>query len=97
VTASVIALIPMSIFIFTTFCVRQTVRPWSRSSQERGLATLERITPQVVTVQFDQVEGVQENASVIVAVANAIERSDAIVITGNRVPVDDAGARAQTG
>jgi len=31
------------------------------------------------------------------AVANAIERSDAAVITGNRLPVDDAGARAQAG
>jgi hypothetical protein len=29
------------------------------------------------------------------AVANAIERGDAIAIKGNRLPVDDAGARAQ--
>jgi hypothetical protein len=33
----------------------------------------------------------------MVAVANAIERSDPVVITGNRVPVDDAGARTQAG
>jgi hypothetical protein len=33
----------------------------------------------------------------MVAVANAIERSDAVVITGNRLPIDDAGARAQAG
>jgi hypothetical protein len=31
------------------------------------------------------------------AVANAIEQSDAVVITGNRLAVDDAGARAQAG
>ena len=33
----------------------------------------------------------------MVAVANAIKQSDAIVITGNRLAVDDAGARAQAG
>jgi hypothetical protein len=33
----------------------------------------------------------------MVAVANTIEQSDAVVITGNCFPVDDAGARAQAG
>jgi hypothetical protein len=33
----------------------------------------------------------------MVAVACAIERSDAVVITGNRLAIDDAGARAQAG
>jgi hypothetical protein len=33
----------------------------------------------------------------MLSVANAIEGSDAIVITGNRFAVDDAGARAQAG
>jgi hypothetical protein len=33
----------------------------------------------------------------MVAVANAIEQSDAVVITGNRLAVDDAGARAEAG
>ena len=44
-----------------------------------------------------RVEGIQENAFVMVAVANAIEQRDAVVITGNRLPVDDARARAQPG
>jgi len=64
---------------------------------KRGLATLQRIRSEIVTVQFDQVEGVQENAFVMVPVANAIEQRDAVVITGNRLPVDDARARAQPG
>jgi hypothetical protein len=38
----------------------------------------------------------KEDAFAMVAVANAIERSDAVVITGNRFAIDDAGARAQT-
>ena len=33
----------------------------------------------------------------MVAVADTIEQSDAVVIAGNRLPVDDAGARAQAG
>src|SRR4029077_286376 len=64
---------------------------------KRGLATLQRIRSEIVTVQFDQVGGVQENAFVMVPVANAIEQRDAVVITGNRLPVDDARARAQPG
>jgi hypothetical protein len=33
----------------------------------------------------------------MVPVADAIERSDANIIKGNRLAVDDAGARAQAG
>jgi hypothetical protein len=36
-----------------------------------------------VAVQFDQVESVHENAFVVVAVTNAIERRDPAVITGS--------------
>src|SRR5262249_31144561 len=50
---------------------------------KRGLAALMRITPQVVAVQFDQVEGVQERALIMAAVANEIERGNAIVIAGD--------------
>jgi hypothetical protein len=57
-----------------------------------GLAAFQRITPEIVAVPLDQVEGVQENAFVVASVANAIEGGDAVVITGNRLPVDDAGA-----
>ena len=62
---------------------------------EGGLADLKRIAPQVVPVQLDQVEGVEEYLVVSALVTDEIERSDAVVITGNRLPVDDAGARAQ--
>src|SRR4029453_3767171 len=48
-------------------------------------------------VQFDQVEGVQERAVIMAAVANEIERGNAVVITGDSFAVDDAGARAQAG
>jgi hypothetical protein len=42
---------------------------------KRGLATLQRIRSEIVTVQFDQVEGVQENAFVMVPVANALNNA----------------------
>src|SRR5215471_4417086 len=47
---------------------------------ERGLADLKRIAPQVVAVQFDQVEGVEEYALVSAVVTDKIERRNAVVI-----------------
>jgi len=63
--------------------------------RERCLADLKRIALQVVAVQFDQVEGVQERAVIMAAVANEIERGEAVIIAGDSFTVDDAGARAQ--
>src|SRR5262249_52898732 len=51
--------------------------------------------PQVVAVQLDQVEGVQERAVIMAAVANEVERGNAVVIASDSLAVDDAGARAQ--
>src|SRR5262249_62011217 len=62
---------------------------------ERSLADMKRIAPQVVAVQFDQVEGVVEYALVGALVTDEIERSNAVVIAGDRFAIDDAGARAQ--
>src|SRR5262249_32706740 len=64
---------------------------------ERGLADLKRIAPHVVSVQFDQVEGVEEDALVSALMADEIERGNTVVIAGDSLPVDDAGARAQSG
>src|SRR5262249_48179274 len=64
---------------------------------ERGLADLKRITAQVVTVQFDEVEGVEEYALVSAVVPDEIERGNAVVIAGDSFAVDNAGARAQAG
>jgi hypothetical protein len=61
---------------------------------ERGLANLKRITPQVVAVQFDQVEGVEEDALVSALVTDEVERSNAVVIASDGFAVDDAGPRA---
>jgi hypothetical protein len=50
----------------------------STSSYVPGCAN-ERIAPQVVTVKLDQVEGVEEHASVIPTIADALEIGDAAV------------------
>ena len=54
--------------------------------RERRLAHLQRITPEVIAVQLDQVEGVQERAVIMAAVANEIERGHAIIIAGDASP-----------
>ena len=48
--------------------------------RERGLTDLKRIAPQIVAVQFDEVEGVEEDAVVSALVTDEIERGDAVVI-----------------
>jgi hypothetical protein len=57
---------------------------------ERGFADLKRITPQVVPVQLDQVEGLQEHVPVMLAVADTLERREPVVIARDGFPIDDA-------
>src|SRR5262249_25504957 len=56
---------------------------------ERGFAYLKRIAPQVVAVQFDQVEGVEEYVAVIAPITNAVEGCDAVVVADDCLAVDD--------
>jgi hypothetical protein len=46
--------------------------------------------------QLDQVEGVEEDAIIMPAIAQQIERRQAVVVASHSLAVDDAGARAQT-
>jgi hypothetical protein len=57
---------------------------------ERGLADLERVTPQIIAIQLDQVEGVQEHVPVMLAVADTLERCEPVVIARDGFPIDDA-------
>src|SRR5262245_64009746 len=68
---------------------------FGQHTSKRGLAHFQRITPQVVPVQLNQVEGVEKGTVVVTVVANEIERRHAVVVAGNRLSIDDAGARAQ--
>src|SRR6516162_7512253 len=64
-------------------------------ARRRVAADLKRIAPQVVTVQFDEVERAEEYALVSAVVTHQIERGNAIVIAGDSFAIDDARARAQ--
>jgi hypothetical protein len=64
---------------------------------ECGLADLQRVTPQVVAIQLDQVEGVQEHVPIILAVADTLERCEPVVIASDGFAIDDARPRAQAG
>ena len=75
----------------------QTKASFGQHTSKRGLAHFQRIAPQVVPVQLDQVESVEEGTVVVAVVANEIERRHAVVVASNRLPIDDAGARAQAG
>src|SRR6516225_9574457 len=46
---------------------------------------------------LDQVEGVEEDARVMVSIADAVEARDPVLSARHRLAVDDAGARAQLG
>ena len=65
-----------------------------RDRCERGLAHFQRIAPQVVAIQLDQVEGIEEGVAVMASVADTVERGNAVVIAGDSFAVDNAGARA---
>jgi hypothetical protein len=54
---------------------------------KRGLVDLERVTAQVVAVQFDEAEGLQEHVPVMLAVADTLERCEPV---GDSFPIDDA-------
>jgi hypothetical protein len=49
---------------------------------------LERVTAQVVAVQFDEVEG--GTRPVMLAVADTLERCEPVVIARDGFPIDDA-------
>jgi hypothetical protein len=85
-------------FRFETMPSRPSLQAWAKtvgpspSICERGLADLKRIAPEIVTVQLDEVEGVEKYALVGAVV---IERGNAVVIAGDSLVIDDARARAQ--
>jgi len=53
-------------------------------------------SPEVIAVQFDQVEDVEEYAVVSAVVTDKIKRGHAVVTAGHSFVIDDARARAQS-
>src|SRR5262249_39912636 len=67
----------------------------SFGQHKRGLARFQGITPHVVAIQLDQVEGVEEGITVMAS--DTVERGNAVVVASDSFTVDHAGARAQPG
>jgi hypothetical protein len=69
--------------------------------QQRGLADIKRLTPQVITTQLDQIEGVEEDAGVVPPVADAVEarlrpcRSTAVCFFHSEIPYPVARSQRQ--
>src|SRR5262249_5768905 len=70
---------------------------FGQHTSKRGLAHFQRIAPQVVTLQFDQVECVDEDTVVVAVVGDEIEQSNARGIPSDSLALHNAGARAQAG
>jgi hypothetical protein len=62
----------------------------------RGCLTdFEWIAADIVSVQLDQIEGVQERAAVMASIADVIEAHHAFAVADHRLTIDDAGSRTQ--
>jgi hypothetical protein len=70
---------------------------WTIRDTTSSRVKLDWLAPQVVPVQFDEIEGVEEDALVSALVTDEIERGNAVVIASDGFAIDDAGARAQAG
>src|SRR5262245_15249950 len=53
------------------------------------------MTAEIVTIQLDQIEGIEERTAVVPARPDVIEAHHALAVTHHRLPIDDAGSRAQ--
>jgi len=74
------------------------LQPYPRlgeQSHQQHLAALDRFAPQVLPIEFKQIEGAQHNVLVIAALAQLVEHRHALVIATDRLAVDQAGAHSQ--
>jgi hypothetical protein len=61
----------------------QAKASFGQHTSQRGLAHFQGITPHVVTIQLNQVEGVEEDALVSALVTDEIERGNAVVVASD--------------
>src|SRR4051794_22598750 len=75
------------------------VEPEARTSLdqdglERGLAHFQRLAPQVVAAQLDQVEGIEEYGRIMPPMPDAVEVRHAVLVAAHGLTIDDTRARA---
>ena len=69
---------------------------FGQHTSKRSLAHFQRITPHVVAIQLDQVEGVEKGVTVMASVADTVERGNAVVVAGDSFAIDDASVALRT-
>ena len=67
-----------------------TVADLGQHRSESGFADIERITSDVVAVQFDVVERVEEYVANIAPIADVVEACDTIIVADDCLAIDDA-------
>ena len=65
----------------------------AQQAGERRLAGLERLAPQVLAVELQQVEGEQEHVRPLGLAAQPLEHREPVVVAGDRLAVDQARAQ----
>src|SRR5262245_43456582 len=59
------------------------------------LRDLDRLAAEILAVQFEQVEGVQENPPVLAPVAQPVEHRQSVAVAGHRLPVEQERSALQ--
>jgi len=67
----------------------------TQQARQCSFARFERFAPQILAVEFQQVEGEQEHAAIVALVAQPLEHGEAVLVAGDRLDVDQAGARLE--
>ena len=62
---------------------------------ERSFAHAERVAPQIIAVQLNQVEAVEKHGAIMAPIPDAVEAWHSAIVAGDGLAVDDAGARAE--
>ena len=75
---------------------RRAKASFGQHTSKRSLAHFQRITPHVVAIQLDQVEGVEKGVTVMASVADTVERGNAVVVAGDSFAIDDASVALRT-
>jgi hypothetical protein len=63
---------------------------FDQQGPQRRLMDVKRLTPQVVTIQLNKVEGVQKDLAIVAPISNSVKHWEPVVVAGNRLAVDDA-------
>src|SRR5262245_32674000 len=73
----------------------QTRKAPTQQARERHLARLQRLPPQVLAIQLEEVEGVEEDMLARRLAPKPFEHRESVLIAGHGLAVDQAGTRLE--